>query len=219
MTQGTGVTCKTVTRPTHTYCLHPLHSPGGHSQVRCPLHPLPPLHPQHGCLNTMSPPSPELQGDETTFPCMFLSREAARLIMSFNCNAVYSSQPVRTAQPAVPPPPSCWRADWSRDGEDSCWRWGRTDAGGGEDRCWRWRRTGAGGAGGQMLSNQHALLDPLPLGMNITSWLVMTICGEGDLLHLQAQAGHLLLQAVPRSLHQDSPPHCQGSQGGSQLLH
>jgi hypothetical protein len=43
-----------------------------------------------------------------------------------------------------------------------------------------------------VLSNHHALLDPL------------------QLLHLQAQAGHLLLQVVPRSLHQDSPPHGQG---------
>jgi hypothetical protein len=36
--------------PAHSYFLHPLHSLGGHSQVRCPLHPLPP--PQHGCLTT-----------------------------------------------------------------------------------------------------------------------------------------------------------------------
>jgi len=43
-----------------------------------------------------------MQGEETTFPHMFLSREAEKVIRSFNCDAVYS-QPVRIAQP-VPPP-------------------------------------------------------------------------------------------------------------------
>ena len=30
-----------------------------------------------------------MQGEETTFPCTFLSREVERLIRSFNCDAVY----------------------------------------------------------------------------------------------------------------------------------
>ena len=30
-----------------------------------------------------------MQGEETTFPRMFLSREVERLIRSFNCDAVY----------------------------------------------------------------------------------------------------------------------------------
>jgi hypothetical protein len=64
-----------------------------------------------------------MQGEKTIFPRMFLSSEAATLIRSFNCDAVYS-QPVRIAQPA--PLSSSWWADWSGDEEeDRCWRWGR----------------------------------------------------------------------------------------------
>ena len=65
-----------------------------------------------------------MQGEETIFPRMFLSREAERLIRSFNCDAVYS-QPVRIAQPVPPPPVG-----------------GLTGVGMG-------RRTGAGGGGGR----------------------------------------------------------------------
>jgi hypothetical protein len=49
-----------------------------------------------------------MQGEETIFPLMFLSREAVRLIIrSFNCDAVHS-QPVMIAHPLVPPPLACW---------------------------------------------------------------------------------------------------------------
>jgi hypothetical protein len=39
-----------------------------------------------------------MQGEKTILPRMFLSSEAARLIRSFNCDAVYS-QTVRIAEP------------------------------------------------------------------------------------------------------------------------
>merc|ERR1719369_1211442 len=46
----------------------------------------------------------KMQGEETSIlPRMFLSREAERLIRSFNSEAVYS-QPVRIQRPARPPP-------------------------------------------------------------------------------------------------------------------
>ena len=66
-----------------------------------------------------------MQGEESIFPRMFLSREGERLTTSFNCDAVYSL-PVRIAQPVPPPPVG-----------------GLSGVGMGR------RRTGAGGGGGR----------------------------------------------------------------------